>query len=181
MSKLLKRLEQKKLLHEYTYTKAELQLKKIIIEESQAEFMKQVYDKLNNERNEIENNKETKKDIVDFPEKIKQKAKKLYREISKRTHPDKDVLGSYSDIFAEAAAAYEDNNILDLYSICEKLSIPYEIEDFEMISIKTQIEKNKELVQKIESSFIYLWTINENEKIREILINKFIRETRGKL
>ena len=42
----LKNLERKKLIIEYTFTKTDLELKKSIIEESHAEFMKKIYDEV---------------------------------------------------------------------------------------------------------------------------------------
>jgi len=177
----LKNLERKKLIIEYTFTKTDLELKKSIIEESHAEFMKKIYEEVGQDTKEHGEISKIKNEKKQFPDYIRKKAKSLYREISKKTHPDKDPSGVYSDVFSAAAIAYEECNILDLYTICYQLNILYEIDESEIDDIKIRILDNKEMVNKIENSFIYLWSINENEKIREIMINNFLRETRGKI
>jgi len=183
MKNHLKKLENKKILQEYTYIKTDLILKKSILEESQSEFMKIVYDKIGNKRKKLEedinNELKQEKEKKDFPDNLKKKAKNLYREISKKTHPDKDTFGVYTNIFSESAIAYEDCDLLTLYSICDQLHIEYEIDECEIDGLKTTIDSNKEMIKKIESSFIYLWSTNQNEKIKDVLINKFIRTIKG--
>ena len=133
MKNHLKKLENKKILQEYTYIKTDLILKKSILEESQSEFMKIVYDKIGNKRKKLEedinNELKQEKEKKDFPDNLKKKAKNLYREIPKKTHPDKDTFGVYTNIFSESAIAYEDCDLLTLYSICDQLHIEYEIDE----------------------------------------------------
>jgi hypothetical protein len=190
MSDRLKKLENKKLIQEYMYTKSDIEYKKIIIEQSQSKFFDAVYDilgddrKPSNEVNEECNEKRNsfqKKSWNEFSKAVKDKAKILYRAISKKTHPDKDIYGIYSGIFKESATAYEECKLLDLYEICDRLKISFEIKDEEMEIIKNEIEKNKEDSKLLESSFVYLWSIHHDDKMKDMLINQFIRINKGKI
>lgn len=186
----LKKLKDKKIIQEYVYTKSDLEYKKIIIEENQSKFFNAVYDILGDDRNTSNEFKEEfnekrnsprKKSWNEFPKFIKNKAKILYREISKKTHPDKDPSDIYSEIFKEAATAYKECKLLDLYEICDRIRISFEINDAEMEIIRGEIESNKECSKTIESSFAYMWSVYENEKSRELIVRQFVRATRGKL
>ena len=68
------------------------------------------------------------------------KLKSLYRVIAKTTHPDKINDDSLKELYLEATKAYENNNLLPIISICDKLKIPYEVDDGEFEFIKEQIE-----------------------------------------
>jgi hypothetical protein len=181
----IKILEKKKLLQEYSFIKSDLNYKKIIIEDSQSEFMEIVYDLLGKERKSIEkpekNNKIANTKAEFFDESTKNKAKKLYREISKKTHPDKDPTGIYSDIFKQAAIYYEECKLLELFELCDVLGIDYTIEDNEIKAIKEEIENKKNLIKQIEQSFIYLWIIYEDENKKKSIIDEFIKKVGDKL
>ena len=187
MGDKLKDLEKKKMLQEYSYTKTELEYKRSIVEENTKKFLEEAYkaagkekevsEEKNVEENEKRNQKikEDKIDPNDIDPFIREKSKKLYREISKRTHPDRDVDGIYTDIFMNAAESYEEFRILDLYEYCEKLGIPYEIEDQDIEILKSEIEKNRSMITTFEKTFIYLWSIQSDDKMRNILLNQFVK------
>jgi hypothetical protein len=185
MKDALKKLEQKKLMQERRYLKTDLEIKESIISENQSEFMQRAYEMI--EKKKPEANKESEsKDHSEYTWdsyslETKDKAKKLYREISKKTHPDRDVNGLYTDIFAGAAEAYEKCNLFDLYDYCEQLNIQYKMNDEETESIKKDIEKKREKVKTIENSFAYLWSIHESEKMKELIIKQFIKTVGDKL
>jgi hypothetical protein len=190
MNKKLKQLNRKLLLQEYAFVKSDIEYKKTIIEENQSKFLEKVYEILGEERTKNKDIKEQeekelitkeKKDWNQYSKKIQDKAKKLYRDISKRTHPDKDVEGVYSDFFTRAALAYEECQILELHEICNQLGIEYEIDEDEETIIKDKIEQKKEYIKTIENSYAYLWSIHDNEKARDLLVRQFVRATRGKL
>jgi len=183
-------LRKKKLIQEYIFLKTDLEYKKFLLEENKSKFLECVYeeigeDKKSSEDINIESNNlkanEEKKEWSNFPESIKNKAKRVYREISKKTHPDKDPSGIYSEIFKASAIAYEECNILDLYEICEQISIQYEIDEEDLQFIESDISKKKESISQIENSYAYIWSTNDNEKARDLIVRQFVRATRGKL
>jgi hypothetical protein len=190
MKKSVKELEQRKLMQEYAFIKADLEYKSTVVDDTKNEFMSCVYDKLGDDRksaeeenaneNELLNNKE-KFDDSGISDEVKNKCKKLYREITKRTHPDKDVEGLYLEIYLKAVNAYEEYKIIELYECCNDLNIPYEMEEIDIARVKEEIENAKDMIDKIENSFVYLWAIYDNEKTKDILVNQFIRLTRDKL
>jgi hypothetical protein len=190
MNNRLLQLEQKRLIQEYSFVKADLAYKKSILEENQSQFLEKAYEMAGKERKTSEETHEEsenarrekeKNDWKRFKPEIQEKAKKMYREISKKSHPDKDPSGAYADIFTGAALAYEDCQIFELYIYCDKLGITYEISNDEVIVMKDEIEKNKESLSKIETSFIYLWSIYDNEKMKEMIVRQFVRATKNQL
>lgn len=193
MSNRLLQLEQKRLMQEYSFVKADLTYKKTILEENQSQFLKKAYEIAGKERvvsevKNIEENKIREQQIEDSKIKfsdidpyIKEKSKKLYREISKRTHPDRDLDGTYTEIFMEATKSYETFNLLDLYQYCEKLGISYEIEESDIILFRTEININRNQIDSVEKAFIYLWSMQPDEKMKDVIIRQFIRTVGDKM
>ena len=190
MNNKLKELERKKILQEYEFIKTDLDYKKAVLDENQSQFLDEAYTLIGDERISQEESNEsaqklrtdTEKPSWDQYEKtVYDNAKKLYREISKRTHPDRDLEGIHTEVFAQAAIAYEECRILELYSICEKLGISYNIEEADILRMKEEIAKKKEEIKSIENSFAYMWSIYDNEKARDLIVRQFVRSTRGKL
>ena len=193
MEDKLKNLERRKMLQEYSYTKTELEYKKSLIEESSKEFLDAAYkmagkervisEEANIEENEKRNQKikEDKIDPNEIDPFIREKTKKLYREISKRTHPDKDVEGLYTEIFMNASESYDEFRILDLYEYCERLGIPYEIEDKDIEILKTEIEQNRVQITSFEKTFVYLWSIQTDEKMKNLLLRQFVKSIIDKM
>ena len=187
MKNSLKELEKKTIFQEYSFTKANLEYKKTVIDENAKDFVSSAYkiagkerevsDEKNIEENKIreqkiEDNKidESKIDVY-----IVKKCKKLYREISKRTHPDKDTQGLYTKIFIDATKSYEEFKLLDLYQHCETLSIQYEIEEEDIALYKKEININKNQIDSVEKTFIYNWSTEPDEKIKDDIIREFIK------
>jgi hypothetical protein len=183
-------LEQRKLIQEYSFIKADLEYKNSIMSENQSAFMEKAYEKIGEERKSSEEahseasqakQEKVKSDWKVFKPEIQEKAKKMYREISKRTHPDKDPEGVYSEIFAEAAKAYEDCQLFELYILSDKLNLPYEVGQDEIVVMKQEIEKSKKNLEKIENSFIYLWSTYDNPRMKEVIVDRFVKMTKGKI
>jgi hypothetical protein len=190
MNNKLKELEKKKILQEYEFIKTDLEYKRAVLDENQSQFLDEAYSLVGDERiSQEESNESAQKLRTDtgktnwdlYEKSVYDNAKKLYREISKRTHPDRDPEGIYTEVFAQAAIAYEECRILEIYSICEKLGISYNIEEADILRMKEEISKKKEEIKTIENSFAYMWSVYENEKSRELIIRQFVRATRGKL
>ena len=190
MSDKLKQLSRRKLLQEYAFVKSDLEYKQTVLEENQSKFLEKAYAMIGKERLDSENAHQSaetaraereKPDWSEYEKPLHDRAKKLYREISKKTHPDRDLLGVYIETFSQAALAYETCQIFDLYEICDKLGITYEIYEEEEALMKEEISKKKECVKTIENSFAYLWSIYENDKARDLIVRQFVRATKGKL
>jgi hypothetical protein len=193
MSDRLKELQKKKLVQEYEYTKSELEYRKSVMDENTKEFLEVAYKAAGKERiisdddNVSENQRreeklrEEKQELLDIDPYIKQKSKKLYREISKRTHPDKDPNGIYTDLFKEATQSYERYRLLDLYHHCERLGIPYDIEGRDIEELNREIKTNRSEIELIEKTFVYLWSIQPSDKMKSIIINQFVRLMNDKM
>jgi hypothetical protein len=190
MKDRVKQLEQRRLLQEYSFVKADLEYKQSVLEENQSEFLERAYEmagkeRLSSEETQISAEKSRadrkKPDWSEYGIEVQNKAKKLYREISKITHPDRDPGGVYTEIFSSAAIAYEECNIIDLYEICEQLGIKYEVGSDEIKIMKETIEKTRANIKVIENSFAYMWSIYESEKMRDLILKQFVRVTKGKL
>lgn len=183
----VKKLEQKKLMQEYAYTKTDLEYKQAVVSDIQKDFFTSVYEKLGEERidqNELANHDLRVNEPFDasgVDDRIKKKSKQLYREITKRSHPDKDREGYHLKTYHKAVSAYEEFKIIDLYECCDELDISYEMDDDDNEVIKFEIAETKTKISSIENSLIYMWTIYESPKMKEIIINQFIEATKSKL
>jgi hypothetical protein len=103
------------------------------------------------------------------------KLKMLYRSIAKSTHPDKLKDESLKELYIEATIAYESGNILPLFTICDKLRIPYDVTEEETDLIKDEIKSIKDRVSFLESTFTWQWYVQTDENIRETVILSYIK------
>ena len=103
------------------------------------------------------------------------KLRMLYRSIAKSTHPDKLKDESLKELYIEATIAYESGNILPLFTICDKLRIPYDVTEEETDLIKDEIQSIKNRVSFLESIFTWQWYIQTDENIRETVILSYIK------
>ena len=179
-------LEKRKILHEYSYTKTDLEYKKTVIYENTREFLIVAYkiagkEMVSEEKNaEIQLFTDIEQEHPKIEDKIEdtyiiQKCKKLYREISKRTHPDKDTQKLYTKIFIDATKSYEDFKLLDLYQHCEMLGIKYKIEEEDIALFKKEIQINRNQIDSVEKTFIYVWSMQPDETMKDIIIRQFIK------
>jgi len=103
------------------------------------------------------------------------KLRMLYRSIAKSTHPDKLKDESLKELYIEATIAYESGNILPLFTICDKLRIPYDVTEEETDLIKDEIQSIKNRVSFLESTFTWQWYVQTDENIRETVILSYIK------
>ena len=99
----------------------------------------------------------------------------LYRSIAKSTHPDKLKDESLKELYIEATIAYESGNILPLFTICDKLRIPYDVTEEETDLIKDEIQSIKNRVSFLESTFTWQWYSQTDVNIREAVILSYIK------
>lgn len=196
MSKL-KLLELKKLITEYDYLIIDEEIKNEVITEFKPLFMDEVNEKIkkfgddvddeknDDEKNEslkneidVEENKKDKKikkvlnDDELSPE-LKEQTKKLYREIVKKTHPDKVNSEELINIYIESKDAYEKNDILTLIYYAFKLDIDFEFGDELFNIINKLIIQKKQNLKDFETSWIWLWYKAENKKEKDNIITLY--------
>lgn len=190
----LKKLEVVKLIRELDFVESEFNYKSEMIKEIDYEFKKEVenvlslnselkdvftksIDLFNNEKSKILNEHYNSIDTLDEVETIEKnpKVKSLYRVIAKTTHPDKVNDDNLKELYLEATKAYENNNLLPIISICDKLKIPYEIDDEEFKFIKEQIESIRKRTNFLESTYTWQWYARPHIDEKNQIVLNFIK------
>ena len=201
MSDKLKQLEIKKLLTEYETLVIDEQIQKEIIEinkeyfdKAVSEFIKENYqedvgEKINESYKGLLNNKSNKNDNTEktnttlnentdnsSTDKPKKNIKKIYREIVKKTHPDKTKSDNLINIYIKAKDLYEKNDILGLayYAKLIDIDIDFDDDDIELIVENLKTKKNK--IESIKNSIVYQWIIINNEETKRKLIEIFCKK-----
>lgn len=100
--------------------------------------------------------------------------KKLYRNISTKTHPDKVSNKFLNDLYLKAQVAYNKNDIFTLYLICNDLDIPYEFPTEEISKFRENIKIIKTQNTLVEQSYLWVWIHEEDEIKKKLLILHFI-------
>lgn len=99
------------------------------------------------------------------------KLRKLYRDIVKLTHPDKSNSDEFSSIYIEATNHYNNNDLIELYKICDNLNIKYDIDENYENLLKNKILYFKDKIKFMESTFTWNWIscVDEYEKNKIII------------
>jgi hypothetical protein len=202
MSKL-KQLEVKRLIKEFDFLTSDLDYKNELVYEADNNFIKNVnefldnnpevkklFDRKINERldkiimEKVENAKEEESEeeneLKEGSEEITtnkkdDKIKKIYREIVKKTHPDKVDNKRLNDIYIRANLHYDSNDIIQIYSICDELGIDYDINDNDDELIIVKIDNIKQKIKFIESTTTWKWFNTEDEGLKNEIILNYIR------
>ena len=188
MSDKLKQLEIKKLLTEYDYLVIDEEIKQEVIDEYRPIFMKNLgkemgIDEKEDDKEEpnetppqdnIEEKEVTKliKD-EDLSDDSKKRMKTMFREIMKKTHPDKVQSEELVDIYIKSKEAYESNDILELSYNASKLNIPVELSDLDIEILKDLIKIKKDKIESIEKSWLWLWYKAGTETEKDNVIKLF--------
>jgi hypothetical protein len=181
MSKRLEQLEVQKLLQEYSFLLLDEEYKREIVESNREEFL----NKIRNTRGDTppppptQPQEKPKKDKIDpstVDKTTKDKVKKLYREIAKVTHPDKAKTDEHTDLYMQATVAADEFNLFVLYEICSKLNISHSIDIEDKDILKIRINKKRDELKSIESSFIWLYAHAQTEEEKQKLIDQFINK-----
>jgi SAM-dependent methyltransferase len=188
MSDKLKQLEIKKLLTEYDYLVIDEEMKNEIIDEYRSVFMEKLGEKIGvsdtdenkpkeepKEKEEESENveKKAKEKLIkdeDLSDETKKNMKKMFREIMKKTHPDKVNSEHLVNIYIKSKEAYETNNILELSYNASKLDIPVELSDLDIEILKDLIKYKKTELDTIEKSWLWLWYSADTEKQKDSVI-----------
>ena len=169
MSDKLKQLEIKKLLTEYDYLIIDEEMKQEIIDEYKPEFMENLGEKFN-EQDKQDNEKEQepqkqpeKKEVEklikdeDLSDETKKRMKKMFREVMKKTHPDKVKSEELIEIYIKSKEAYDANNLLELSYNASKLNISIDLSELEIEILKDLIKHKRESLETIEKSWLWMW------------------------
>jgi hypothetical protein len=186
----INQLQIKKLFKELDFYETDYEYKNEVITQSESEFMnsvnefldgdpelKQLFDEKLNQRFEdavnksIQEEEEIDYDVIDEKPTPSPKIKKLYREIVKNTHPDKIKSKKLNDIYIKAAKHYEDNEILQIYKICDDLGIEYELEISDNKIVADKIEYYKDKITLLQSSFTWKWSSSDDQNKIDIIKN----------
>jgi hypothetical protein len=137
------------------------ELKKIWTEQ----LTKQEEIKINQEIGKVEIESSPKKLVPDV------QVKRIYREVAKHTHPDRIKNLKLNELYLEATAAYEVNDIVNLFKVCNELNIEVDWSDDIFSKIRDRINLFKNRILFLESTFTFKWlkTSNEDEKNRIVL------------
>lgn len=123
------------------------------------------------ENSELNNQKKENSKIEKSP-----KVKKIYREIVKKTHPDKTNSDKYIDLYNKATDAYNINDITTLFFIASDLDLDFELEEIDIQTINQSIIKKRKELYNIEMSYLWLWynakTKEQKNKVVELFISK---------
>jgi len=191
MANRLKQLEIKKLLTEYDYLNIDGEIKQEIIDKYKPVFMEDLkeYDDPNKEKKVEENVGEpmnTEKVVEklikdeDLSEHTKKRMKKMFRDVMKKTHPDKVKSEELVEIYIKSKEAYELNDLLSLSHYANKLNIEVRLNVVEIKILKDLLVKKKESLEVIESSWLWLWynskTKEEKKKVVELYYEKHIKQ-----
>jgi len=199
MSDKLKQLEIKKLLTEYDYLVIDEEIKTEVVNEYLPKFTEEINEFTNKiEGKKEEEKKEVKKDINvkekqpkenkvkkvieddDLPKETKDRLKKLFREIVKKTHPDKTKSEDLIDVYIKSKEAYESNDILKLAYYANKVDINVELSDMEIQLLNDLIIYKKDELSEIEKSWLWKWYKANTETEKDIIIKMFYLEKRKK-
>jgi hypothetical protein len=161
------------------YLKVDYQIKNELYAEYTIQFNIKINDILN-EKKELSDiikpvNNSYGSEELDKEERNKERIKKIYRNIVKKTHPDKIIDSKLNTDYIEATQAYDNNSLTDMILICERNNIPYdiELEDKEEFIKETELLKSKILM--LERTYSWRWFNSKEEKDKNAIILDYIK------
>ena len=196
----LQKLESKRLLKELDFYESDLEYKSELVNHVETTFIQSVneyldehptlkdeFDEKINKRIEDTINKKIlssefiEQDIFieddEVDSKIENpKMRKLYREIVKQTHPDKVKNEKLNNLYIEAGKSYDDDDLFNIYSICDELGISYELEESENFIIKDKIKSLQDKINFIQSTFTWQWYYSEEEIEKNNIIKEYVKK-----
>mgnify|MGYP002628862694 FL=1 len=191
MANRLKQLEIKKLLTEYDYLNIDGEIKQEIIDKYKPVFMEDLkeYEGPNKEKKvevkvgEPMNTEKVVEKLIkdeDLSDHTKKRMKKMFRDVMKKTHPDKVKSEELVEIYIKSKEAYELNDLLSLSHYANKLNIEVRLNVVEIKILKDLLSKKKESLEVIESSWLWLWynskTKEAKKKVVELYYEKHIKQ-----
>lgn len=117
-------------------------------------------------------------DVENQHQKKTPKIKKIYREIVKKTHPDKTNSNKYVELYKRATSAYEKNDLIELYFISIELDIDIELGDEDILNINETINTKRRELHNLEKSYLWLWYNAKTKEQRDMVVNLFINKNK---
>jgi hypothetical protein len=116
-------------------------------------------------KNKTKSNSENKSEIIeDISSNIKNDGlKKIYRDIAKKTHPDKILDSDKNSTYIMATESYNKNDILDLIYYATKLGIEYNHNSLDVKKMRENIISMKSKIGMYETSLPYQWYYNDKD------------------
>lgn len=178
----------KKWIFKYRYLQLELEETKELQDQYTEKFMEDFQDVLSDEKNHegIDKASEEGQKLIDElkeeskPKNTSKLAKELYRNISRKTHPDIVKDEEMNQIFAEAATAYEELNLMELIMISDKLGIELEkeLDEKDLKTLQSNCDKVQTEIDTIKSTITWQWcTYPEEERadLKDYFIGLLVR------
>jgi hypothetical protein len=194
----LQELEMKRIMKELDFYESDYEYKNEIVMQAEIQFIKNVNDflsqnpelkalfdekvqkrlednikKKSEEEEQLENNSEEEE--KEETKSISPKMKKLYREIVKKTHPDKIKDKKLNEIYIKATKYYNDGDLLYIYKICSDLHIYYEIDIEDNEFLKDKIVSFKDKINFIQATYTWKWNFTETESEKNLIILDYIK------
>ena len=191
----IKELEFKRLIKELEYLNSYLEYKTELVTDVDDKFIsnvnkfldvnpevKKIFDNKIEERlnkaieNKIESVDSSEKDDLAVVKTEKNpKLKKTFRDIVKKTHPDRTNDIKLNEYYINASKYYKDDNLFKMLSICDNLNIDYEIDDDDSIVLKKEIDNIKNRIKFIESTNTWVWYYTEDDNVKNDIVLNYIK------
>lgn len=192
----LTELELKRMLKELDFYESDYEYKNEIVMQAEMDFIKKVNDFLvqNPElktifdekiQKRLEDNikkKSEEEELNDFEVEEEEEAKfrspkmkKLYREIVKKTHPDKIRDKKLNEVYIKASKYYNDADLLSIYKICSDLHIYYEVDIEDNEYVKEKIVSVKDKINFIQATYTWKWHFTESDTDKNSIILEYIK------
>lgn len=183
----VKKLELKRLLKKLDYLKYDFEYTNEIISESNDIFIDEVnnilkrYPELKKEyKNKLDtkiyNSVKIKSDNNNENIKPSKAVKKLYRDIAKLTHPDIVKNEKINEVYLASTLFYKNNDIVNLYKICDYMGVNYNISLKDEKIIKKEINSFKKKISFLKSNFTWKWINSDDDKIKKEIVLNFIKK-----
>lgn len=139
--------------------------------------------KFRNEVDKILIENDLKRDVDNIPKKKEEdvesesvkmdekKAKTAFREISKKTHPDKNP--DAGDLFQKASDAYNTGDWEEFIKVATEVGVDVEPD---IDSLKKNIKSIEDEINKLRSTFLWLWLDTKDDIIKKELVGMFIAQ-----
>ena len=108
---------------------------------------------------------------------IEPEVKKIYRDIVKNTHPDRIKNPKLNELYLEATAAYEVNDIVNLFKVCNDLMIDVDCTEDILTKIEERIQTFKAQINFLESTFTFRWLKSSDDGEKNQIVLRFIENT----
>ena len=108
---------------------------------------------------------------------IEPEVKRIYRDIVKTTHPDRIKNSKLNELYLEATAAYEINDIVSLFKVCSDLMIHFDWSDDILSKVEERIQTLKGQIHFLESTFTFRWLKSSDEGEKNRIVLRFIENS----